>query len=733
MRKQKKAAKKTISTVNDKDDRFIVKKAATYLYRHMKRHPSIIRTAMPMICWTLNQERNRIVEYLMFHLNKNQKKELLCDIAGIHMDDDDRSNACFNALQNLDAKQNENFLNYIFNLLEHEIDLCETHGTSDIEKNISSLKQIFSLTENEVEFCVFLFIVSAYDAAEDFFVNSLKCNKVRGFKYLTNILQITKNELNKILTGTIDKIGMIETDDFNMRMDRDFVYLFLNPENQAFSERFYTPITARPHLIQNYFMSETQKDHIIRLLKLKPKTSTHILFYGPPGTGKSSFAYSLIKHLGISGYEIVRGKENTTKDRRAAIVACLNMTNTGKGSIVLVDEADNILNTKYSWFARGETQDKGWLNQLLEKSGSRVIWVTNNIDDIEDSVLRRFAYSIYFKPFNRCQRVQLWNNVLSQNKCKRLLSTPEIEQLAIQFNVSAGVIDLAVKKAKEMGHNSKNDFHESVIMALSAHLTLLNSGIEPVNKDLIEKNYSLDGLNIKGDLAAIIEQLDKFDQFLRHTDHEKILNMNLLFYGQPGTGKSELARYIAMRLDREIICRRVSDIQSMWVGETEKNIKKAFQQAESEEAILIFDEADSLIFTRDRALRSWEISFTNEFLTQMERFRGILICTTNRNRDLDEASVRRFNHKIEFNYLTGDGNIIFYEKLLQGLVKTPLDVNIRKSLRQIANLAPGDFKTIRDRYSFYPPENVNHQIMINALKEEAGIKNKYLGSARIGF
>ena len=129
------------------------------------------------------------------------------------------------------------------------------------------------------------------------------------------------------------------------------------------------------------------------------------------------------------------------------------------------------------------------------------------------------------------------------------------------------------------------------------------------------------------------------------------MNMNLLFYGPPGTGKSELARFIANRVDREIICKRISDLQSMWAGAGEKNIKQAFQKAEAEEAVLIIDEADSVLFTRERARHPWEISFTNEFLTQMERYRGILVCTTNRLDDLDPASLRRFNHKIGFDYL----------------------------------------------------------------------------------
>jgi len=69
---------------------------------------------------------------------------------------------------------------------------------------------------------------------------------------------------------------------------------------------------------------------------------------------------------------------------------------------------------------------------------------------------------------------------------------------------------------------------------------------------------------------------------------------------------------------------------------------------------------------RQNAVRSWEVSFTNEFLTQMEQFRGILICTTNRMSELDAASIRRFNRKIRFDHLTPQGVVTFYEKLLGG-------------------------------------------------------------------
>jgi len=129
------------------------------------------------------------------------------------------------------------------------------------------------------------------------------------------------------------------------------------------------------------------------------------------------------------------------------------MTNSGPGSLIVVDEADNLLNTRFSWFMRGGTQDKGWMNELLETPGLRMIWITNQIEDIEPSVLRRFAYSLHFRPFNKRQRIQLWENILKKNKAKRFLSQPEIENFAGTYRVSAGAADLAVRKIYRGGNS----------------------------------------------------------------------------------------------------------------------------------------------------------------------------------------------------------------------------------------------------------------------------------------
>jgi len=182
------------------------------------------------------------------------------------------------------------------------------------------------------------------------------------------------------------------------------------------------------------------------------------------------------------------------------------------------------------------------------------------------------------------------------------------------------------------------------------------------------------------------------------------------------------------------MCKRASDIISKWVGETEQNINKVFRQAEEEDIILIIDEADTFLYSREWAIRSFEIRSTNEFLTQMERFRGILICTTNILQGLDSASIRRFNHKIKFDYLKPEGNVIFYQKLLASLVSNPLNDEIEDELRRIRQLTPGDFRIVRDRYSFYKPQNLSHQLLLESLTKEASIKQfQRDGGKRIGF
>lgn len=131
-----------------------------------------------------------------------------------------------------------------------------------------------------------------------------------------------------------------------------------------------------------------------------------------------------------------------------------------------------------------------------------------------------------------------------------------------------------------------------------------------------------------------------------------------LFYGAPSTGKTETVLQLARETGRDLMQVNVAEIKSMWVGESEKNIKALFDRyrklvRESECApILFFNEADAIINKRneqaERAVDKMENSMQNIILQEIENLEGILIATTNLTKNMDKAFERRFLYKVEF-------------------------------------------------------------------------------------
>ena len=724
--------------VMDENEKYALFKCASYLRNILSVRPIFDEETVRILLWILKGDAGYLLEFLNDCITDKSESKRINEIAFKKMMFD--PNECVEFIDKtirlLEKKNFNKLQSFICDLLEKRKQNLPCKGASNIEKKLSAFKKMFKLTDAEFEFSILLMINTLWEVANSYFVDHLKCQSFVNRKYLTSMLKINPTELDKALGGTLLKINFYEMERYSLIMTDDFSEFFQKPTGHLLSKNFFNKMNLMSIPLSMHMIDIGQTNHVLNLLKNKPKKATHILIYGSPGTGKTSFAAGLLQELGLVGYEIVKNDDNNkSKNRRAAIIACCNMKQNDDKAVIVIDEADNILNTQDAWFRIGETQDKGWLNKLLEDEGIRMIWITNTIDAIDESVKRRFTYSIHFKAFNCKQRVQLWESISKKNRIKNFYDQKEIQQLAKNYKVSAGVIDLAVQKSVETySIRKKSQCKRAIVQALEAYQTLTYQGYKPVQKNNIEECYSLDGLNIEGNLTTMIKQLETFDVLLRQKDRKRNINMNLLFYGPPGTGKSELARYISHHLARELICKRASDIFDPYVGMTERNMRDMFNDAENEDAVLIIDEADSLLCSRDRAVRSWEFSFTNEFLTQMERFNGILICTTNRLKDLDTASIRRFNHKIEFNYLTPQGNIIFYNLFLAPLNNGVIDEKTKNTLSTMNNLSPGDFKVVRDRYSLANEEGITHDDLIRALQDECRAKELNSPSIKIiGF
>lgn len=125
----------------------------------------------------------------------------------------------------------------------------------------------------------------------------------------------------------------------------------------------------------------------------------------------------------------------------------------------------------------------------------------------------------------------------------------------------------------------------------------------------------------------------------------------VLFCGPPGTGKTMAAEALAGDLGLDLYRIDLSQVVNKYIGETEKNLKRIFDAAETSDCLLFFDEADALFGKRtdvkdahDR-FANIEISY---LLERMERFKGLAVLATNRRKDLDEAFLRRLRYIIEF-------------------------------------------------------------------------------------
>jgi hypothetical protein len=120
-----------------------------------------------------------------------------------------------------------------------------------------------------------------------------------------------------------------------------------------------------------------------------------------------------------------------------------------------------------------------------------------------------------------------------------------------------------------------------------------------------------------------------------------------------------------------------------------------FEEATSEEAVLLLDEADSFLRSRRRAERNYEVTEVNEMLQGMERFAGIFVCTTNLFEDLDEAALRRFTFKIRFHPLRPEQREQMFVAEALGGDGAALSAEQRQRLAQLDQLVPGDFAAVQ--------------------------------------
>ena len=639
----------------------------------------------------------------------------------------------FNALWNNRYKRNK--CRAVLDAIREYMEADSDDGKDDVVAHrFAELKRILKLSDIETEILVFSYV-------RDQTCFSWPCRVEDREKplYYAMALDRSYEEVVKALapTKTLLKFNLLDNDyDFSRRTLGGFMD---GTSTEAIERRFYVKSEGKEILPWSFFGDLSSGDgEVLKRMISASEGKCNVLLYGAPGTGKTSFAHSLAKELGRVAYEIRQGDEdgkNMKSEARMMGIQICNNQETPSESLMIIDEADELLRGTSCGFSMfgfdfsgGKSTEKGVTNTLLDEMKIPAIWISNvSASSMDESVRRRFDYSICFERLNNAQRIAIWRNLVAKHSLRKSIPEAKIEEYAAKYETSAGGISTVLENVKRMDPGP-GKVDELIATLMKPHCRLM--GVKPENRFLPAKDYSLNGLNIKGkvSLERVVKSVRNYLDVDVNAAGEDKPRMNILLFGPPGTGKTEFVKYLGKELDRKVLVVKGSDILSKWVGGTEENIDKAFRQAEAEHAVLFFDEVDGLLQDRSNASRSWEVTQVNELLQQMENFDGIMVAATNFSRNLDPATMRRFTFKLEFGYLEDEGKRAFFERMF----KTMLADDEYAELRQLRNLAPGDFRTVRQE-QYYLGAAVTNMDRIEALKEECAVKKDGDGLAPIGF
>ena len=327
-------------------------------------------------------------------------------------------------------------------------------------------------------------------------------------------------------------------------------------------------------------------------------------------------------------------------------------------------------------------------------------------------MIRRFDISIEMPIPAKSKREEI-----IKNYSNNLLDEKTIKMLAKNENIAPSLISTTSRVISAI--NTKK--------SPKAFTHILSNTLKAQGYGEIKKESSENSLpNIYNpNYVNTTTNLDDLTQGIKKSGSARIC-----LYGTPGTGKSAFGKYLADMLDKPLLLKKGSDLISKWVGGTEQNIANAFKEAREENAVLVFDEVDSFLADRTQAKQSWEVTQVNEMLVQMENFDGVFIATTNLMDNLDKASLRRFDLKLEFEYLNPKQSWKMFKEFSKELKLPKVKGRFKQEIQSLKQLTPGDFASVIRQNRFKTIQNSKD--FIARLSDEVKVKNIDVGT-KMGF
>jgi len=481
---------------------------------------------------------------------------------------------------------------------------------------------------------------------------------------------------------------------------------------QSAPDPFVDPLFIDPSIQKN--LMHFMQSHFADQKKDRKKLTFH--FYGPYGVGKKALVLDLCRSLNIPVLTLdvkrlmkddVEGEAQLRRVFREGLLQqaalffegidpFLSADSKGEGLLSSLQQAMR----QYGWltFMSGE---KAWTHPALFQA---LVFQSIPIP-MPDAPLRKAAW-VYHLSLLKTENPETWAEVLS---AQFRLSPGQIRDA-----VGDAKIQQAMKGSDTLGTGSNN---QSKITCADLFMACRKQS----NQKLQEMAHKIKPGAGWEDLILPEAQLAQLQEICNQVEHRAQVfgewgfdqklsygkGLSVLFSGPSGTGKTLAAEVIAHALGLDCYKIDLSGLVSKYIGETEKNLSKVFQEAETSNAILFFDEADALFGKRtevsDAHDRYANIE-TSYLLQKMEEYDGIVILTTNLRDNMDEAFTRRIRFIVEFPFPETEHRLAIWKRHFPKKAPISEDIDL-DFLSKKVQVSGGNIKNIVLNAAFLAAEN----------------------------